>query len=240
MQYDARCRAAYEMIEPEIADVLDAELMAINIDVPSVVATVLGALPSLRAMEASGLSPLRSQALSRLENYAYALGHAHALYTAAPVPAEIVALQKRARKIRRSLCKKLRALITQGYLPASCMQGVVNTNAALAPAGDLISMVAVLRDYACVIPNKLLVSESELSATVQLAEKLLHAIQHRVRSAHQKEHVTMMRRRVFTLLVRAYTELRKSVRRKHGAHGDAVVELPSLYRGRVPHRNRRA
>ena len=81
--------AAYQELLPEISALDEPDLVPINVDVLTAVTTVLGALPKLRALRPQIEAEWRRfdfERFDKLEAYALALSHAHALWRGASVP----------------------------------------------------------------------------------------------------------------------------------------------------------
>src|SRR6185369_2046822 len=73
----------YARILPELEGLLLDELVSINLDIPSVVATTLGALPEIRALRPEiqeQLPRFDLASFNKLEDYAFTLHYAHAQY----------------------------------------------------------------------------------------------------------------------------------------------------------------
>src|SRR5204863_3735871 len=82
---------AYEMVVPEVATVPDDKLVAVNVDIPLAVSTVLTALPAITVFrpEVEKLIPSYDfSPFDKLSRYALATGHAHAMYLACSQPPE--------------------------------------------------------------------------------------------------------------------------------------------------------
>ncbi len=83
-----RSRLALEACRAEIEAVPDSEVVHINIEIPSATATILGALPKIRALE-DGLAQLPfydPRTLERAEARALAMFEAHSNYLDASRP----------------------------------------------------------------------------------------------------------------------------------------------------------
>src|SRR5450432_269820 len=96
-------RAAYDRRLAEIQAVKEEELIRITLDVHSVVATVLGTLPEIRALRdrLAKMPEMNMSAVDGLEDYAEAASEANSRYVTATTPGqEILDLNAEAEKAR--------------------------------------------------------------------------------------------------------------------------------------------
>jgi len=98
-----RLRDAFERLLPEIEALPESELVTINLDIPQVVTSALGSwkeIASFRDKVAADLPSFDLTRFDKVETYALATGHAHALYMAASTPAGIQELIDEAARVR--------------------------------------------------------------------------------------------------------------------------------------------
>ena len=99
-------REAFEQALPASAEISDSELLPVNIDVPSAVATAVGALPKILAhrSEAAQLPGFDISHFDQLQLHTFAVGHAHAKFLAASTPPEeLAALNERGMELRDTM-----------------------------------------------------------------------------------------------------------------------------------------
>jgi hypothetical protein len=115
--------AAYERVLPEMRALSPGELIPINLDIPSMVTTTLGALPEIRALReeiARNLQTFDLVAFDKMEDYALALKSANGRYLSSLVPSdELKALVEDATNVRETLVLDATALARRGILDSS-------------------------------------------------------------------------------------------------------------------------
>src|SRR4051812_12268728 len=111
---------AYQRHLPEFQAVAIDELVTVNVDIATVVTTVLGSLPEILALAPGISEQLPKFDLARvrdLESYAMALSHANTLYLLATQPPDSrQALLDEGSKLRETLLGDANALIQRGML----------------------------------------------------------------------------------------------------------------------------
>jgi hypothetical protein len=227
--------SGYRQVEAEIHAVPESELLHLNLDIPSAVATVLGALPEIQELhdEMAGLSGFDIARISRLRTYAWALGHAHAMHRAAIAPPDSVAeLAERAADLREILHADATALAKRGHLEeasvAKLKSGLGYKNLAI----DLVGLVGLFRDHWDGISSKTAVEPAELEEAGQLAQRLITTVGLREQAPAVIEAASLTRQKAFTLLAKAYDDARRAVTFLRWHEGDVDSIAPSLYAGR--------
>jgi len=118
---ESRFEAAYDRLLPEIDALPASALVVINIDVPSAVTSALGAWKEIsthRSELAATLQDFNAVQFDKLEAYALATGHAHALFMAASAPAGLTELSDEVAKARELLLSDAVALAKRGVMDA--------------------------------------------------------------------------------------------------------------------------
>jgi hypothetical protein len=205
----------------------------VNRDVPRVIVTVLGAVPELRRMRPGIVDALPGfdiGRLDRLESYALALAHAQAEYLKAPAtnpgPTE---LAREVRRWRDELLGVVQALAARGVIPKPSA-GLVERRRAYGPlAVAVLALAEHLREHSAAIAGKTVLERSELDQATSAAQRLLGAMA-LPRRKPEKKAVAEERDRAFTLLIRAYADVRRAVRYLRWRERDADGVAPSLYR----------
>jgi hypothetical protein len=227
---------SYEQLLEEIQALPDAELVHINLDVPTAVTTALGALPEIRALRPQIKAELKSVDLARLdklEAYALALFKAHTLYVTASRPVEPMAeLVEEATQVRDMLYSDAMALVYRGFLDGEQLRGVKTGPGHRPLALDLMAVSAIMRASWSELKAKTAVQPAELSRAEELAQRLLNAIGQRDGATASVAESASIRQRAFALFVRAYDEVRRAVIFLRWHEGDAETIVPSLYAGR--------
>jgi hypothetical protein len=93
----------------------------------------------------------------------------------------------------------------------------------------VLALAEHLREHSAAISAKTVLERSELDQATDAAQRLLQAMA-LPRRTPEKKAVARERDRAFTLLVRAYAEVRRAVRHLRWRERDADRAAPSLYR----------
>ncbi len=232
-----RFRAAFERLLTSIRAVPESELAAINIDVPSSVATALGALVEIRPLRdqiVKDVSSFDISLLDNLESYALALGHAQTEYqTATETPASLLALANEAIKWRTILLNDATTLISRGMLSEAVLGELKGINGHKNIVFDLFALANVLKKNWANISTKTTVSEDEVIQAQILADKLLTAVGEREQAPVIAAVAVRDRQAAFTLFITAYDEVRSVISYQRRKQGDVDSIIPSLYAGRI-------
>lgn len=230
-----RAADALQRLASELDAVTDAELRPINIDVVSAVTTALGVAPNLAKLKDSmeKLPHYDQRLVANLEAYAFAAYEAHAQYVAATRPSEALpALQERGTMLRDRLYADVQSLVLRDVIKAEEIRQVKTSNGYRALALDLTLLVDALQRRWEAVQGKTSAQLEELLEAEQLAEDLLLAVGERQQAPAAVADASAVRARAFTLLMRAYDEVRRGVLFLRHQEGDADTLAPSLYRGR--------
>jgi len=227
--------AAFKRVEPEIRAMREQDLLPVNLDIPSSVATALGALPEIASFRdpIEKLSGVDAGKLDKLSDYAFALMHTHTIYRGAsgPVDAigtmadELVAIRDQLYSDAQALGK--RKLLDLGRVD-KYRSGLGFKNLAL----DVDGLVQTLRDGATAIAGKTAVTPEELDHAAELASKIIVAIGLKEQAPTVPSDTALLRQQAFTLFVNSYDELRRAITFLRWQTGDADSIAPSLWSGR--------
>jgi hypothetical protein len=224
--------AAYDKRLAEIMAVRDADFVRLNLDVHATVATILGALPEIKALRApmSGLPGLNQSYVDALEDYALAAGEANSRYVTATTPPEdINALNDKAIALRETLKSDATALAHRGLiapdrlLPFKGLVGFKNV------AFELIDWANLLRDCWLQIQGKTALTAEEIAGAKLVGERLVRLAGLREQAPAVVAEVARIRQQSLTLLVNAYDEVQRAVEYLRWHEGDADTIVPSLY-----------
>lgn len=232
-----RRREAIRAVEP-------ADLVPINVDLAAAVTTVRAAWPRIaehRESIAATLSDFDIGTLDALDDYAVALGHLHSLSLCAPVPAATArVLRARAIEIRAGLLLDALALSRHGLLDrgrlAQVRRGPGYENAVF----DLLGLVNMFRDAWPTIATSTPVTLEALVEAEAVANELSVAIGRRKRTPEVLAALALERQQAFTLLARAYEQVRFAIAYLRRTEGDTDTIAPSIYAGRRRRRRREA
>jgi len=232
-----RFRAAFERLLPAIQAVPENDLVTINIDVPSSVATALGAWPEVRALRdqiVKDVSSFDIALLDNLESYALALGHAQTEYQTATEPSpSLVALANENIKWRTILLNDVTTLMSRGILAETVTSDLRGINGHKNIAFDLFALANVLEKNWEKIKGRTSVTQDELVQAQILADRLVTAVGEKEQAPIVEAEAVRERQAAFSLFVNAYDEVRSVISYLRRKEGDVDSIIPSLYAGRA-------
>jgi len=227
---------AYDKALPASKALTATELIAVNIDVPTAVTTAAGALPQILALRDQVVKDLPNfdiQNFDQLETYAFATGHAHAVYSGSSAPPEaLLALNEQGLALRDTLYSDAIALSNRGIIGADKL-GDFKANVGYQNlAFDLLGLASVLRLNWDKIVSKTAVQLAELDQAESIGEQLVNAVGAREQAPAIAAAQAQQRQRNFTLFARAYDQARRAITFLHWDQDDIDSIAPSLYSGR--------
>jgi hypothetical protein len=229
-------KEAYESLVPELKAMDPDDLIHINLDIPTVVTTGLGALAEIRALRPDVLSHLPSFDIAKfdkLETAAYALSHAQTLYlTATQPPDDLHALSNEAAALRETLLTDARALAHRGRLEGEPLDELKGPLSYRTLAAHLQVLAELFQKHWPDLVGTTSVLPAELDRALGLARRILVAVGQREQGPALLEESVDMRHRAFTLFVQTYDHVRRAVSYLRWDQGDAEQIAPSLYAGR--------
>jgi hypothetical protein len=233
--------AAYEQVLPELAGVADEALVPINVDIMLAVTTVLGALPEIRQFRSDLVSKLPAFDIARfdkLELYARAAGHAHALHLQLSALPDVTPLVEAAEALRELLVSDASALGRRGLIDAQVLSSLKGPVGHRNLAFDLSALSSVLRASWSRIEGKSAIALEELDRARLLADQLLTVVGLREQGPASPSASAIHRQRAFTLLVQSYNEARRALGYLRWDEDDLEAIAPSLYGQQRPSRRR--
>jgi hypothetical protein len=225
-------REAYDRALPAAVALSEDDLLPVNIDVGSAVATVIGALPRIMACrdEAAKLHGFDIAHFDQLQLHTFAVAHAHAKFLAASAPPEaLAALSETATKLRDTMYHDAVALALRGLISgdriADFKTNVGYKNLAL----DLLGLVKLLRDSWGKIAARTGIKLSELEQAELLGQQLMDAVGAREQAPATVAQVQAQRQRNFSLFSRSYDQVRRAIGFLRWDHEDIDQICPSLF-----------
>ncbi len=227
---------AFERALPAVKALDPAELVTINIDVPSAVTTASGALTEILALRDRIVKELPSfdlKHLDELETYMKATAHAHALYSAASAPPEVIqALNEQGLVLRDLMYSDALALVKRGLMNGDKL-GDFKTNVGYKNlAFDLFGLAVLFRASWDKVGSKTALTAAEIDQAQSIGEQLVAAVGAREQAPAIVAEVAQQRQRAFTLFVNSYDQARRAITFLRWNEGDVETIAPSLYAGR--------
>lgn len=228
-------REAFEQALPAAAALGEDELLPVNIDVPSAVATALGALPKILAYreEAAKLHGLDISHFDRLQLHTFAVGHAHAKFLAASaLPQSIGALNERGVRLRDTMYHDAVALAHRSLISGDRIAELKARVGYKNLAFDLLGLATLLRESWDKIASRTGIQLSELDEAELLGQRLMDAVGAREQASAMVAQVQAQRQRNFTLFSRSYDQVRRAIGYLRWDNDDIDRICPSLFAGR--------
>lgn len=223
--------SALEEIRAELAQLPEHELLHQNVVPVAALVTIRGvyrALMGLRA-EMLRLPDFDIANLDRLELYALAFvgaqAHCDALRESNREPE---AVKAEAEALRAQLHSDVKALVLRKVIPPQRIQKLSRRRGYEQVASDLLLLTAVFRCHFDAIAGKCATTEQELVRAEALAHSLTIVVSRRREPLEAVGDALEVRKRAFTLFMRAYSQVRRAVQYLRSEHGDADRLAPPL------------
>lgn len=226
---------AYDAYKDLIAAVSDDAILHINVDVPAVVTMICGAWPEIVAMrgELSRLPHFDATMFDQLEGLALALNHTQALYVIASTPAGMLpALAMDGVKARDLLLDEVKLLGKRGLVDAAFTQAFRNGQGYKTITAELHALVTCLRTLSPVAATRSRVTPEELAEADAIARSITQELGLREQAPIVTAAVSRMRSQAFTLVAKAWDQIRRGVMYLRWNEGDGDEIAPSIYAGR--------
>lgn len=231
-----RFLAAYQRKLPELEKLDKDELASVNLEIPSVLTSVLGSISEIRKLRepaAKALPGFDLKLFDEIEERALAMGYAHSRHAAASLPVlPVQELSDRVVKMRDMLATDCAALAKRGLVDGQRLSALKGPLGYKNQGFDLLVLVAMMREGWARIQGKSAVSAAELDEAETLADQLLTAVGEREQLPAASAATLEIRQRAYTLFIRAYDELRRVAEFLRWHEGDADEYVPSLYAGK--------
>ncbi|MFO7178092.1 MAG: hypothetical protein DIU78_005250 [Pseudomonadota bacterium] len=232
----ARLREAFERVLPELRALPEEALRKVTVDVPTAVATILGAIPKIRELREQIQEELPKHDLARfdrLEEYTLALAYAHGAYIAASrPPRSIDDINAEAMRLRELLLADAAVLVLRGLFDKARIAEIRLGNGYRDTAFDLVALVSLYRSRWSEIEGKTGISLAELEQAEIVADRLITAVGEREQAPIKRTQAIEDRMRALTLCVDVYNQTRRAIAYLRFDHDDAHIIAPSLYAGR--------
>lgn len=225
----AESQAERDAVRPE-------DLTRLNLDVPSVVATVLGALPEILAFRIDiqkHLPTFDLKHVDQLHTYALALSHAFAQNkSATPNGDKLAELNVEGTTLRDNMLADLTTLSRRGLVNPEAFKSCRGYVGYKNVASELQLLTTVARANWSLIEGKCGISPDELDRGEKTATHMLRLVGLREQATEATSAATGQRDRAFKLLVHSYDQVRRALQYLRWDEGDVEDIAPSLYAGR--------
>ncbi|HEY4103255.1 MAG TPA: hypothetical protein VGM44_05160 [Polyangiaceae bacterium] len=223
----------YKRILPQALALDPKELVPLNVNLMDVVALVLGKLPQIipfREQAAAELPNFKLESFDELGAYAHAAGYAHALWCGTSEPlSKFGAWLDEGTKLRALLLADIAALRLHGLIPADSV-GHFDARVGFRKLGfDLMTLALLLRQHWPTIEHKIPLALADLDRACELSERIIGAVSIRKEAPKVRAAAAEQRLRNFTLLVRAYEDVRRAIAFLQPKKGELEQIAPSLY-----------
>ena len=235
-------REAFEQALPNAAALSEDELLPVNIDVPSAVATAIGALPKILAYraQAARLPGFDISHFDQLQLYSFAVAHAHVKFLAASAPpVALASLNESAIKRRDAIYPDALALAHRGLINGDRIAQFKGNVGHKNLAFDLLALARLLRESWQKIASRTAIQLGELDEAELIGKQLIDALGARARARAMLVQAQTQRQRNFSLFSRSYNQVRRAIGYLRWDSDDIEQICPSLYAGRGGSRRRR-
>lgn len=226
-----RFRDAYLSTAVERAAVDPSDLIHLSFDISLAVNIVLAVIPRLAQFkEEIGKLPLDHELIGGLEAFAQAAGHAQALYTIATAPPEeLQAVYDDAAARRAALRSDAANLAAHGLLNPDAV-GAIKSDVGYRNVGyDLMSLVSLMRNAGARIAGRSATLPEDLDRAELVANQLVELAARREARQQVDPSVAENRLRALSLMVKAYSQVRRAMYFIRWDFGDAEKLAPSVY-----------
>lgn len=232
--------AAFKQHLPQMTALPEEELLRINVDLPTVIPRILGALPTLATLRPEMIRQLPEYDLSAVDNLrslTLAMAHAHAASLMLSSPTEdIGALNTEGTELRELLLGDARNLARYKLLDGKRLDEVKSLVGYKNVAFDLIALAMLLRQNWPAVDGKTPTTLESLARAETIASQMLDILASRAQGEGDSDETTKLRQRAYTLFYRAYQETRRAVTFLRWNEGDLDAYCPSLF----PRRGKRS
>ena len=227
---------AFHRREADIQAVPADSLLIVNVDIPTTVTTVLGAVPQIGKLAADFKERMSCFDLAKIDGLvddALALGSAQTRWKiATEMGASLPEMMTEALKQRDRLYLHAQALADLGVLSQASVDEIKKTGTYRGVAFEILSLVQLFSEsWDKVAPRSGVTREMVLEAS-DVADRLVATIAERDARPKVTAAAALVRQQAFTLLARHYDEVRAAVGFVRCHEGDVDEYAPSLYAGR--------
>lgn len=226
---------AYALVVQDIQTRPTEKLEPINVNVGTLLLTVLGAIPRIGPHRAT-MALLPTFDISQVDDlqlYALALAEAHGLRRSAAQPNnDVTELARAQRQMREQLLLDARALAKRHLLDGKRVDKLASGTSYLSIAFDVVGLAGLFLEHWPAIDGKTGTTLQELERARKGASELVTAIGQRQQDDDADDAGERIYREIYSRLHRAYADVRKALTFLRRKEGDANRIAPSAYKGR--------
>ncbi len=234
--FATRFSEAFARRKDAIAAVPNDALIQVNLDVPTLVTTMLASIPrivSYRGAMQALLSDFDPAVVDRLEDDVLALGEAHMAWTTAATAGEsLPELTAEAMRRRDSLYVHAQALAEGGLISQTTIDEVKANGGYRGVAFELLGICRLLREGWPTFVGKTSVTPADIADGQAIGDRLVRAITERQASPKVVAAAALTRQRAFKCFADDYDQIRRAMGALRWREGDADTIAPSMYPGR--------
>src|SRR5512133_2118892 len=222
---------ALEEIRTELSQLPEHELLHQNVVPLTALVTVRGVYRELKGLRAEmlRLPDFEIANLDRLELYARAFVGAQARYDALRESnREPEALKAEAEALRAQLYDDVKTLVRRKIVAPQRIEKLSRRRGYEHVASDLLLLVTVFRCHLNSIAGKCATTEQELVRAEALAHGITAVVSRRREPLEAVRNALEVRKRAFTVFMRAYGQVRRAVQYLRFDQGDADRVAPPL------------
>lgn len=227
---------AYESVKSDLLALSPDAFLAINLDIPSAVATAAGVLPevkTLRAQIQTALPGFNIDRFDKLPQYAMAAGHADSMLAVSTGPQDqLRTLVEEAGDLRQVLRSDAQALAKRGLIAPTSLTNLSGLRGYKNIAADLRKLVNILRADWGSLESKCATTKPEIDRAALLSSSLIQGVGLREQGPSELSDLAEMRVRAYSLFVSTYQDVRRAVAYLRGTEGDVDSIIPSLHASR--------
>jgi len=229
--------AAYAQVLPQLEGLPDEQLVAVNVDIPTVVGKLLARSERLQTLIPEATQRIRGfdpALFTQLETRAVAVLQAHTMHMTAvtPLADDLTELLETGMALRLRLFNDAHYLGQRGIVDGKRIESVKCLNGFRNVATDLMALVNLFRASWGDVAGKCAISEADLALATTLSQRIFKGVAVRERNQAISAQSAVLRQRAYSLLFNGYDEIRSIVSFLRWKQGDADDFAPSLFAGR--------
>ena len=229
---------ALALLKAELLAIPVARLRPINLDIPTLVLAVTGALPGVLALRptiASVLGEVQAQRSDKLPVAVQAVSQAHADYLIALQPMNVQLLSNEVVEVREILAADALTQVRRKLIGAGELAELRGNVGFANQIYDVFQLVSLYRKRWPALEKHTGVTLDELARADALAQRFTEALAAREKGASLAGEFGDLRVRAYTWLLDVHDEVRRAVSYLRWHEGDVDTIIPSLWANRSRH-----